>query len=90
MNFNIDDIITFNYGEYLILDVIREKDNTYLYLINNDEFKDDVSIVKVNNNNDVIEYSPIENEEEFDFVVNKIFLDFKEDAILGLFIDLFQ
>ncbi len=81
MNFNIDDIITFNYGEYLILDVIREKDNTYLYLINNDEFKDDVSIVKVNNNNDVIEYSPIENEEEFDFVVNKIFLDFKEDVL---------
>lgn len=81
MNFNIDDIITFNYGEYLILDVIRERENTYLYLINNDEFKDDVSIVKVNNNNDVIEYSPIENEEEFDFVVNKIFLDFKEDAL---------
>ena len=81
MNFNIDDIITFNFGEYLILDVIREKDNTYLYLINNDEFKDDVSIVKVNNNNDVIEYSPIENEEEFDFVVNKIFLDFKEDVV---------
>ena len=81
MNFNIDDIITFNYGEYLILDVIREKDNTYLYLINNDEFKDDVSIVKVNNNNDVIEYSPIENEEEFDFVVNKIFLDFKEYVV---------
>ena len=84
MNFNIDDIITFNYGEYLILDVIREKDNTYLYLINNDEFKDDVSIVKVNNNNDVIEYSPIENEEEFDFVVNKIFLDFKEDVVDAL------
>ncbi len=81
MNFNIDDIITFNYGEYLILDVIRERENTYLYLINNDEFKDDVSIVKVNNNNDVIEYSPIENEEEFDFVVNKIFLDFKEDVL---------
>lgn len=81
MNFNIDDIITFNYGEYLILDVIREKDNTYLYLINNDEFKDDVSIVKVNNNNNVIEYSPIENEEEFDFIVNKIFLDFKEDVL---------
>ena len=81
MNFNIDDIITFNYGEYLILDVIRERENTYLYLINNDEFKGDVSIVKVNNNNDVIEYSPIENEEEFDFVVNKIFLDFKEDVL---------
>ncbi len=81
MNFNVDDIITFNYGEYLILDVIRERENTYLYLINNDEFQDDVSIVKVNNNNNVIEYSPIENEEEFDFVVNKIFLDFKEDVL---------
>ena len=41
----------------------------------------DVSIVKVNNSNDVIEYSPIDNEEVFDFVVNKIFLDFKEDVV---------
>ncbi len=81
MNYNVDDIITFNYGEYLILDVVRENDNTYLYLINNDEFKDDVSIVKVNNNNNVIEYTPIDNEEEFDMVVNKIFLDFKEDML---------
>ncbi len=81
MNFNIDDIIVFNDGEYLILDVIREKNNTYLYLINNDEFKDDVSIVKVNNNDNVIEYTPIDNEEEFDFVVNKIFLDFKDDVL---------
>ena len=54
MNFNIDDVIVFNDGEYLILDVIRENNNTYLYLINNDEFLDDVSIVKVNNNNNVI------------------------------------
>lgn len=81
MNYNVDDVITFNYGEYLILDVVRENDNTYLYLINNDEFKDDVSIVKVNNNNNVIEYTPIDNEEEFDMVVNKIFLDFKEDML---------
>ena len=40
MNFNIDDVIVFNDGEYLILDVIRENNNTYLYLINNDEFLD--------------------------------------------------
>lgn len=81
MNFNIDDVIVFNDGEYLILDVIRENNNTYLYLINNDEFMDDVSIVKVNNNNNVIEYTAIDNDEEFDYVVNKIFSDFKDDAL---------
>lgn len=81
MNFNIDDVIVFNDGEYLILDVIRENNNTYLYLINNDEFLDDVSIVKVNNNNNVIEYTAIDNDDEFDYVVNKIFLDFKDDVL---------
>lgn len=81
MNFNIDDVIVFNDGKYLILDVIRENNNTYLYLINNDEFMDDVSIVKVNNNNNVIEYTAIDNDEEFDYVVNKIFLDFKDDVL---------
>ena len=81
MNFNIDDVIVFNDGEYLILDVIRENNNTYLYPINNDEFMDDVSIVKVNNNNNVIEYTAIDNDEEFDYVVNKIFLDFKDDVL---------
>ena len=81
MNFNIDDVIVFNDGEYLILDVIRENNNTYLYLINNDEFLDDVSIVKVNNNNNVIEYTAIDNDEEFDYIVNKIFLDFKDDVL---------
>ena len=81
MNFNIDDVIVFNDGEYLILDVIRENNNTYLYLINNDEFLDDVSIVKVNNNNNVIEYTAIDNDEEFDYIVNKICLDFKDDVL---------
>ena len=81
MNFNIDDVIVFNDVEYLILDVIRENNNTYLYLINNDEFLDDVSIVKVNNNNNVIEYTAIDNDEEFDYIVNKIFLDFKDDVL---------
>ena len=81
MNFNIDDVIVFNDGEYLILDVIRDNNNTYLYLINNDEFLDDVSIVKVNNNNNVIEYTAIDNDEEFDYIVNKIFLDFKDDVL---------
>ena len=39
MSFNINDVIKFKNGEYLILNVIKNEGNTYLYLINNDEYK---------------------------------------------------
>ncbi len=81
MNFEIDDIIKFKNGSYLVLDVIKRNDNTYLYLINNDEFEDDISITKVTNKNGFIEYSHIESEEEFNYILNKLFLDFKDDII---------
>ncbi len=81
MNFEIDDIIKFKNGSYLVLDVIKRNDNTYLYLINNDEFEDDISITKVINKNGFIEYSHIESEEEFNYILNKLFLDFKDDII---------
>ena len=43
MNYNIDDVIKFKDGEYLVIDVIKNEGNTYLYLINNDEYLNDVS-----------------------------------------------
>ena len=46
MNYNIDDVIKFKDGEYLVIDVIKNEGNTYLYLINNDEYLNDVSITK--------------------------------------------
>ena len=55
MNFNIDDVIVFNDGEYLILDVIRENNNTYLYLINNDEFIEHMCTI-VSNKKHIQEY----------------------------------
>lgn len=81
MSFRIDDIIEFNNGQYLVLDVINKNDNTYLYLINNDEFLNDISITKVVNSDGKIEFTYIEDDNEFDFVMNKIFLDLKTDIL---------
>lgn len=86
MGFAINDIIRFNSGEYLILDIIRKDDNTYLYLINNDEFKNDVSITKVVSNNGVVEYTYIDNEEEFNYVLSKLFLN-NENELLDFLIE---
>ena len=57
---------------------ILGKHCTYLYLINNDESKDDVSVVKVIVNSDVAEYVPIDNDEEFEYVIGRLLLDNKE------------
>lgn len=86
MNYNKNDIIIFNKKEYLVIEVINNNENTYLYLINNDEFENDVSIVKVLNKNGLIEYTYIDNDEEFNFVLNNLFLNMKDD-ILSFLVD---
>ena len=79
MEFKKNNVIKFNNGDYLIIDVLNYKDNTYLYLINNDEYKNDVSIVKVDNNSGVTRYSYIDDEEEFNYVISKLFLNHKTE-----------
>jgi len=79
MDFKKNKIIRFNNGDYLILDVLKYEDNLYLYLINNDEYENDVSIVKVDNNDGVIKYSHIDDEDEFNYVINKLFLIHQEE-----------
>lgn len=78
MNYERFDIIEFDGGSYIILNVVTYKNCTYLYLINNDEAKDDVSVVKVIINNDVAEYVSIDNDEEFEYVIGRLLLDNKE------------
>ena len=78
MNFKVNEVIKFKKGDYLILDIIKKDNNTYLYLINNDEFKDDVSITKVLDNDGVVEYTFIDDEEEFNYVLNQLLLDNKD------------
>ena len=77
MNIEVNDIVKFNKSEYLVLDVIKENNNTYLYMINNSELEDDVAISKLVD--DTFMY--IEDSEEFNKVLNKLFLDFKNNII---------
>ena len=79
MNFKKNDIIKFNNGEYLILDILTYKTNTYIYIINNAEYENDVSIIKVLSENGIIKYSYIDDDEEFNYVLNKLFLDYKDE-----------
>lgn len=78
MNYERFDIIEFEGGNYIVLNIVTYKNSTYLYLINNDENKDDVSVVKVIINNDVAEYVPIDNDEEFEYVIGRLLLDNKD------------
>lgn len=81
MDYKVNDIIKFKDGEYLVLNVIKNQENTYLYLINNDEYKNDISITKVVEENNEIRYLHIEENEEFEYVMNKIFMDCKDDIL---------
>ena len=79
MEFAINDIIRFKNGNYLILDIINNNGNKYLYLINNDDYLNDVAITKVIENGGVVEYTPVDDNDEFNYVLNKLFLNIKDD-----------
>jgi len=81
MNYKIDDIIRFKNSEYRILNVIKNDNNTYLYLINNDKNYNDISIVKVEKGLNGYVYNSIMNDEEFNYIASKIFLSYKKELI---------
>lgn len=80
MDYERFDVIKFEGGEYIVLNIVTYKNSTYLYLINNDENKDDVSVVKVIVNNGITEYVPIDDDKEFEYVINRLLVD-SEDII---------
>lgn len=86
MNYKVSDIVKFKNGEYQIVDIVNNDGNVYLYLINNDEYKNDVSITKVINDNGTYNFTYIDNDDEFNFVLNKLFLNSKDD-ILDFLVD---
>ena len=77
MKYEVNDIVCFNDKEYIVLDIIKDSSNTYLYLINNSEFEDDVAISKVVDD----KFTYIDDEEEYNKILNKLFLDFKNNII---------
>lgn len=84
MKIKVNDIIKFDSFEYKVLDVIINNNNTYAYLINNDKFLNDVSIVKVKKKDNFLEFSHIEDDKEFDYVLCKLYLNYKR-YILSFF-----
>lgn len=81
MNIKINDILDFDNYSYRVLDVINSNGNTYAYLINNEEFKNDTSIVKVLKNSRNLEVQHIKDNEEFEYVLKKIYLNHKRDIL---------
>ena len=79
-NDNVD-VIAFNNNEYLVLDKIEIKGNKYLYLINNDKFINDTAIVKEKIINDLTEYTPIKDDDEFKLVLSRLILDYEKELL---------
>ena len=73
--------------EYVLIDnkkyeVVMEKtsgDTTYMYLSNLDDDND--NLIRKYTTVDQETIYPLDNDEEFDYIVNKIFLDFKDDVL---------
>ena len=80
-DYKINDIIEFDNDDYIVLDIINIFDNTYLFLINFDKFKNDTAIIKVKKSNGINKYMCIDDDHEFNIVLNKIFIDFKDDLL---------
>ena len=81
MNIKVNDILELDNYSYRVLDIIHYKENTYAYLINNEEFKNDTGIVKIIKRDKVIELDHINDNEVFEYVLRKIYLNHKRDIL---------
>ena len=59
MNVKVNDIIDFDNYSYKVLDIVNVDDKTYLYMINNEEFVNDTSIVQAVKSNNLLELKNI-------------------------------
>lgn len=81
MNLRVNDIIELDNYSYRVLDVINNMNNTYAYLINNEEFVNDTAIVKVIKKDKYIELTNIEDDSEFEYVLRRLYLNHKRDIL---------
>lgn len=81
MTIKENDVIKFDNGSYLVLDLINYKKNMYAFLINNDKFTNDVSIVKVIKKDNYLDFLYIEDDKEFEYVLCKLYLDYKREIL---------
>ena len=81
MNIKVNDILELDNYSYRVLDIIHDKENTYAYLINNEEFKNDTSIVKIIKRDKAIELNHINDNDIFEYILRKIYLNHKRDIL---------
>jgi len=81
MNIKVNDIVKFDNYSYQVLDIITFENNYYAYLINNDEFINDTSIVRLEKVGKMIDFRHIDNDIEFKYVLYKIYLNHKRDIL---------
>jgi len=81
MKIKVNDIVKFDNGSYQVLDLIKYKNNMYAFLINNDEFINDISIVKVIEQDNYLDFLYIEDDKEFEYVLCKLYLNYKRDIL---------
>lgn len=82
MEYNIDDIITLNNNEkYIVVDKIIIETNTYLFLINEDDNKNNIAIVKEELKDGVAYLNNIEDEQEFERVIKYLALNHKDELL---------
>lgn len=72
MNYEKFDVIEFDKENYIVLNVINYNSFTYLYLINESEENDDISIVKVEMRDNEPNYVHVKDDDEFNIVLNMI------------------
>lgn len=82
IDINLNDIIYFGINKYIVIDYIKYKNETYLYLINADNYLNDIAIVNVKKENGKFLYYLIKSDEEFNEIINNFFLKSKEKMIL--------
>jgi hypothetical protein len=78
MKIHENDIIFFDDKQYLVIDII---DNRYLYLINNSSIENDTAIVKIINKYNNFNINYIDNDDEFNYVLYKIYLNHKNNIL---------
>lgn len=80
MDFEKFDVVEVNGRNFIVLNIINYNNNTYLYLINEDDNNDDCTIVRLNKNNNTYIFEKV-NEEELKIVMEKLLVEYKDIAI---------
>jgi len=79
MNIEKFDVVEVNDNKFVVINKVIYNNNTYLYLMNDDENSDDTAIVKVIEKENEYEFVAIEDDKEFDIIIDKLIIENKDE-----------